>query len=35
MNENKTPASSHRIALENFEKWLVKQEPNWLLTPLA
>lgn len=24
-----------RIALEDFEKWLVKQEPNWLLTPLA
>lgn len=35
MNENKTPASSHRIALENFEKWLVKQEPNWLLTSQA
>ena len=35
MNENKTPASSHRIALENFGKWLVKQEPNWLLTPQA
>ena len=31
--QNQTPKP--RISLEKFEKWLVLQEPGWLLTPKA
>lgn len=31
--QNQTPKP--RISLEKFEKWLVLQEPGWLLSPKA